>query len=198
MRIYFEDYIILGAAIIWLLCVLVLKIMLKRTNAYLLFFTLFYIYICELINYTQFPITIVPEFRGTIDIYKQINLIPFEGILYYPKNLILNVIMTIPFGLLLPFIMKINLRKILIFAITLPIILEGIQFLLALSLEYTERKIDINDLICNFIGTLIGYGVFKLFIYLFTSYINKKNVQLDFLTNHIASIAGISKTINRH
>lgn len=98
---------------------------------------------------------------------------------------ILNVLMTIPFGFGLPFITKSTLTKIAIVGLLLGIIIESLQGIIGLLNGFSFRVVDINDLIFNFIGTLIGYSLFKLFSFLFKLIIKKANIKLNSLLKHI-------------
>lgn len=67
------------------------------------------------------------------------------------KMLIYNFLMFIPFGFFLPFISKkINNRSIWKIAVIVPIIVEVIQ-------PIVGRSFDVDDLILNFAGIVIGY-----------------------------------------
>lgn len=67
------------------------------------------------------------------------------------KMLIYNFLMFIPFGFFLPFISKkINNRSIWKIAVIVPIIVEVIQ-------PIVERSFDVDDLILNFAGIVVGY-----------------------------------------
>lgn len=84
----------------------------------------------------------------------KINLIPFasEGAFTY----IMNIIMFIPLGFLLPYIWK-NYRNIYKIAIT------GLLFssFIEISQIPTNREVDIDDLIMNTIGAVLGYAIWK-------------------------------------
>ncbi|HFL3257333.1 TPA: VanZ family protein [Clostridioides difficile] len=90
----------------------------------------------------------------------EINLIPFDsvGILTY----ILNIIMFMPLGFLLPLIWK-NFRNIINVSLT------GLGFSLAIELcqLFNLRATDIDDLMMNTLGAVLGYfiwvGVNNLF-----------------------------------
>ena len=85
----------------------------------------------------------------------RINLIPFNVI---DRSFFLNILMLIPLGFLVPLIWK-DYRKwnktILLGA--------GFSLMIEISQLVTTRATDINDLIANTIGTLIGYVIWKIF-----------------------------------
>ena len=84
----------------------------------------------------------------------KINLIPFasDGFFTY----IMNIIMLMPLGFLIPYIWK-NYRNIYKVAV--------IGFLFSFFIEIsqipTNRAVDIDDLIMNTIGTVLGYAIWK-------------------------------------
>ena len=87
----------------------------------------------------------------------KINLIPFywlrEGVRPYLENILLF----IPFGFMLPWIWKKyeGLWKTALFSITFSLIIE-------LSQLFNQRITDIDDLLMNTLGGIIGWVVFKL------------------------------------
>lgn len=96
----------------------------------------------------------------------EINLIPFrsDGIMTY----ILNIIMFVPLGFLLPFIWEEfrNLVKVLY---------TGFLFSVAIEISqlFNNRATDIDDLIMNTLGAILGYFVYVGVSNLF-NIINKK------------------------
>lgn len=94
---------------------------------------------------------------GLIGMLQQadINLLPFqsEGIFTYS----MNVIMFMPLGSLLPFIWK-EYRELW------KIVLAGAIFSLFIELAQlpTNRLADVDDLLMNTLGAVLGYAVWKL------------------------------------
>ena len=94
--------------------------------------------------------------------------IPFKTIIEYVrhvhsfddwffKNLACNNLMFMPFGFLPPLFMKRNkVWQILIYGIIASFLIEVLQVLLAVGTG------DIDDIILNAFGTLIGFGIYKL------------------------------------
>ena len=65
-----------------------------------------------------------------------------------------NMIMFIPLGLLLPFILKQkNFFQVIKIGTILIIFIEIVQPIFG-------RSFDVDDIICNILGTIIGYGIF--------------------------------------
>lgn len=133
------------------------------------------------ITYLVYIVWLIPT--ATLD-YLPLNLIPFKTITEYlgqllhgqlsisiiASNIIGNIILTLPIGVLLPLNFKnITLNKTIIIAIITPIIIESIQLLLHLS-KLGTRSVDIDDFILNLLGIIIGYYISH---YLFLNRFNK-------------------------
>ena len=96
------------------------------------------------------------------------NLIPFKIIKEYVgnmqtindwfgKNLVVNIIMFMPCGFLTPLFLKKNkIWHIAIVGIILSVIVEMLQALLGVG------TVDIDDVILNTVGLLLGFGIYKL------------------------------------
>ena len=92
--------------------------------------------------------------------FGEVNLIP-TIVLYlsgeitlgsWVKTMIVgNIAMFIPFGFFLPFITKkLNRKNIFVVAAIVPLLMELLQL-------FFGRSFDIDDLICNFLGIVIGF-----------------------------------------
>lgn len=85
-----------------------------------------------------------------------LNLIPFAGMIADLKNSMLNILLFVPLGFLLPLLWKKyrQMKNTLCFGLGTTVAIELLQLL-------TFRATDINDVITNFLGTVIGYLIFK-------------------------------------
>jgi len=96
--------------------------------------------------------------------YIPMNLTPFIDVTSgrgdFTRQIILNIVMTIPFGFLLPLtkIPKMKLLKVILFTFLLSLSIELLQPLLSSS-----RSSDITDLITNVTGGIIGYFLYLIF-----------------------------------
>ena len=101
------------------------------------------------------------------------NLVPFidvsDGKGDFIRQVVLNIIMTIPFGFILPLIKnkKTNLIKIILYTFLLSL---GIELLQPLINDF--RSSDITDLITNVLGGIIGYILYIIFKPLTTKILN--------------------------
>ena len=84
-----------------------------------------------------------------------LTLIPFLPMLTDVKNTVLNVALFIPLGVLLPFLWKRynTLKSTALFGLVLSLSIELLQI-------FTYRATDINDIIANTLGTVLGYFLF--------------------------------------
>lgn len=105
---------------------------------------------------------------GGADANGQANFMPFKSIVSYlfvergffglGVNIIGNIFILIPFGFLFSLVFKnITWRKSLALAIIIPLIIEILQVLLHTGI------FDIDDVILNALGYMIGYWIFLLF-----------------------------------
>ncbi len=103
------------------------------------------------------------------------NFIPFKTIMSYSiathnlntiiVNILGNVLVFIPIGFGLTILWKKwqRLINVLLISLLLPVTIEFIQ-------SFIGRSVDIDDVILNFTGTMIGFLLGKLFIKLFAGF----------------------------
>ncbi|MFS0810819.1 VanZ family protein [Peribacillus phoenicis] len=145
-----------------------------------MYLLLFIIYICTVIGITIFPIPFQQYLIETM-IEDQFglkhNFIPFKifydamsygslsfGLTILLKQAVGNIILFLPMGFVLPMIIT-NLQTIgkVIFIGTLTSLsIELFQGLAGLWVGYNYRAVDIDDLIFNVLGTVIGFLIWKL------------------------------------
>ena len=139
--------------------------------------TIMYIYLSFVLYFTLMPIITSLPFVFNHS-YVPMNLVPFIDVSTgrgdFIRQVVLNIVMTIPFGFLLPLIKnkKINLMKTILYTFLLSL---GIEILQPLINGF--RSSDITDLITNIIGGIIGYILYLIFKPLTTkilSYIKEK------------------------
>ena len=86
-----------------------------------------------------------------------LTLVPFLPMLTDLKNTVLNVALFIPLGVLLPFLWTRyhTLKSTALFGFVLSLSIELLQIL-------TYRATDINDILANTLGTVLGYFLFRM------------------------------------
>lgn len=85
-----------------------------------------------------------------------LTLIPFLPMMADIKNTVLNVLLFLPLGFMLPFLWKrySRLADTLLFGFGMSLSIEVLQIL-------TYRATDINDIIANTLGVVLGYFIFR-------------------------------------
>lgn len=140
---------------------------------------LYLIFVCYIVG--LFNLVLVPRnFWNTIwyNIFYNLNENPFEGIFDFSYNFIPtiykiiigeytlgswvktmivgNLLMFIPMGILLSLCFKnINKKNMFKYAILIPLTIEVLQLVVG-------RSFDIDDLVMNFLGIVIGYYIVEL------------------------------------
>lgn len=132
----------------------------ENSKSYWLFVLLFILYLWQIYDLTGVGglTDIICAQKGGIEqpiIRARINLVPFANI---ERTFYLNILLLIPFGFLVPLIWK-NYRK----AYKIIILGAGFSLLIELSQLITNRTTDVDDLITNTLGALIGFIIWKLF-----------------------------------
>ena len=191
MLIWFDEYdLLIGFAI--LLVLLPILYWRKRSLSYLLFFSIFWIYLLAVVQVVFFPIAINPDQNGAFSL--SINLIPFYfrdcsmlGLCI--RDILENIILTIPFGLGINFLTRIKPGNIIWLAITIGFGFELYQLLISLVLRNGFRAVDINDSILNGTGVLLGYILFRVFAWVFIRVTTRFEIKHKWLFAYIYEIS---------
>jgi len=177
---YFNLLTIILFGLIWIGSVAFLRVKKKKSALYLLFFTIFYVYFFKVLDYTLFQFQsllllkyFVPKLmlRGQ-DAGKSLNLIPLVTLTFQDlQTSLLNILLFVPFGFGLPFITKYSMKKIIVIGALFSIAIELTQLVTGLIAKMTFRVADINDVLFNTLGVVIGYMLFigfkRLYRYIF-------------------------------
>ena len=123
--------------------------------------TLMYAYLSLVFFFTMMPVIASIPFMLDHP-YTPMNLVPFIDVSLgrgdFFRQVVLNVIMTLPFGFLFP--LTRNKRAKLCVTVFF-------CFLMSLGIELLQpffgRTSDITDLITNLIGGVLGYGLYAIF-----------------------------------
>lgn len=167
-RIFAIGIDVLSAAVILIPAFILLRITLLREKKHTeqLRYLLFALYLSAVFSATGIPTltswTIDPHF----------NLIPFidaaDSPLNYIKNSLLNILLFVPLGFFLPLLWKEfqALRHTVICGFCLSLGIEILQI-------FTFRLTDIDDLITNTLGALLGFFIARLFFTSDTAFAQK-------------------------
>jgi glycopeptide antibiotics resistance protein len=123
----------------------------------------FAVYLVGVANYALLPLEYDPQLAqamGPTDVFRLLGLKPFflpGADPMSPEQLYLNVLLTVPFGFGLPFVVSVPLRVVVAVGFVFSVGIELAQLLA----DYTQlalptRSIDINDVILNTTGVVVG------------------------------------------
>ncbi len=124
--------------------------------------TLFFFYIFLVIDLTQAPFPVSKEALEHIANYHSFSysLTPFTHVIMAQN--ILNILLFIPFTILLPLCFRsLKLRETLTLAFLFTLTIEITQ-LITSALRLNVRTFDIDDILTNFTGALIGVIIYKI------------------------------------
>lgn len=147
----------------------------KRGWLYLSALGLFGIYLMGVVNIVAFPIVLPqywPTFRNwqelQFNLTQMVNLIPFNygNMLNVTPYIVLreiggNILLTVPFGLGVNLFYPITRRQMFWLAIATGLVLEVTQLLIIVVIGHSMHSNDINDVLLNASGVLIGYGLYR-------------------------------------
>lgn len=187
-----DDIAIIGSILIVPLIVLLFW---RRGFSYIFFASIFATYLLFAIDEVYLPIYFGGGFDGeAVDISANLNLIPF----YFGRfgtlqsslmTLILNVILTIPFGFGISFIAPIKPKTILWLAPLVGLITEGGQLLIMFFQPYSLRIVDINDVLMNALGVIVGYILFRVFAYMYLWLTDRFAINHRGITAYVYNVA---------
>ncbi|KKI89799.1 teicoplanin resistance protein VanZ [Bacillus sp. SA1-12] len=121
----------------------------------------FGIYLLCVIHLVFFPIDVnIGRYANQTPWYMTVNFIPILTIDL--TTFLLNILMLIPFGMYIPFLKKTkaSVKKAAKLGFMLSLSLELLQLLIRVTLG-SGRSSDINDLLANTIGAVIGFLIVK-------------------------------------
>ena len=184
------SFILLAVVLVWLHR--------KRVSlSYLFFLSIFWTYLTVAIDKVFFPVYIsgsmADSFReGAPDPY--VNLIPFyfgpyatfEGSFI---SSVQNILLTIPFGFGLHFLVQLKPKHYLWIAPALGVMFEGLQYILSLLLGYLYRFVDINDVFFNALGVLIGYALLRIFAFMYLAVTKRFHIEHAGISAYVYRVA---------
>lgn len=112
---------------------------------------IFAIYLCNVA-----AVTGLPTLRYGVQFDAAINLIPFHHFTADTMQFLLNILMFLPLGMLLPLLWERygNLKETAVFGFLLSLLIE-------LSQLFCFRLTDLNDLFMNTLGAILGWYLWK-------------------------------------
>ncbi|MFN8372047.1 MAG: VanZ family protein [Anaerolineae bacterium] len=188
LRLWVAAVIILGAglALAW-----------RRTHnfAYVLCCLVFGIYVLFALNEALFPIRIDTSYVAAPEQFLwSMNVIPFRFNFSELANIVVlqifqNILLTMPFGFGISFIVPIKQRQVFMIAPVIGLGIEAVQLSISLLLRYPYRIIDINDALLNALGVVVGYGLFRAFAWLLLKSVKHIGTKPSGLPGYIYEVA---------
>jgi glycopeptide antibiotics resistance protein len=186
---------ILLVGLIWIGISAFLLLRKRESLVHVLFFTIFYIYLYKVLDYTLFQFQsllllqhFVPDLRlnGLRD-GTNINLLPLGTLtLEDVRTSLLNILMMMPFGFGLPFITTFRMKKVVIAGLLFSIVIELLQLITGFMANTTFRVADINDVIFNTAGVVIGYILFIEFMRIYRRIFRNLGISTNPILRYIA------------
>lgn len=173
VRLAIDFSFVLLAGLVWLGVVVWLRVKRKKSLVFLLFVTIFSIYLYKVVDYTLF------QFQSLILLkYFQPEIIlngftAGEGVQLVPlitltredlKPSLLNILLFLPFGFGLPFITNLHMKGTVLAGALLSIAIELLQLVMGTMASTSFRIADVNDVLFNTLGVVFGYILFVSFL----------------------------------
>jgi glycopeptide antibiotics resistance protein len=202
--IYFDLLTVLLFGLIWTGIVTFLRLKKKKSLIYLIFFTLFYVYLFKVLDYTlfQFQSLLLLKYI-TPDLIlngqtagKNMNLIPLVTLT--PQDLrtsFLNILLFVPLGFGLPFITNLRMKKIVVIGALFSIVIEFLQLVTGFMARITFRIADINDVIFNMVGVAIGYMLFVGFVRIYRHISRNRKISPNPILRYVAELPQINNQL---
>ena len=159
------------AWIAWAVALPVLLLYLGRvrhlSTGHLLAVAAFVTYLVVVATFTILPLRFDDEYRSRLPFDPAIVLEPFflgrlEAVMS-PIQYLGNVLLGIPFGFLVPFVWRVSQSRVLVAGLCFSLSIEALQwFATKLLVAFPSRAVDINDVILNTLGVLIGVATFAV------------------------------------
>ncbi|MBC7879106.1 MAG: VanZ family protein [Anaerolineales bacterium] len=164
----------------------------NKSFSYLFFFSIFLLYIISVVSVVAFPFPIGypnPDFKPSV------NLVPFDFGICHPdmlplciRNIYENILLTVPFGFGVGFIFRVRSKNVLWLAVAVGFTFELIQLIISFVTRNSFRVVDINDVILNVTGVLLGYGFFRIFGWLYSYITNRLKIHHRHIFTYIYDV----------
>lgn len=144
----------LAAAIVLIPAILLLRRWFRPNHDQLFWYIVFAVYLSGVYSLVGLPNSYTVQYLG---MNVNLNLRPFAGMAGDMMGTVQNILLFVPLGFFLPWLWK-SFRKFpytLLFGMGLSLFIEVVQM-------FVGRATDINDLMMNTVGVLLGFGLSKL------------------------------------
>jgi glycopeptide antibiotics resistance protein len=185
MRLEFFPFPLLAG--LGILVILLILLWQKHSRAYLFCFSIFWLYMLLVISVIIFPMSLpdTTEMRSPVSsILSHVNLVPFNfGNLFDNHPIVIfheivgNILLTMPFGFGIPFLVCIKPKNMLWLAIGAGLAAETAQLGFNLLVGGNYRSVDINDVLLNATGAMLGFTLFLGFAWLYVAISNRIKIK---------------------
>jgi glycopeptide antibiotics resistance protein len=199
MTLYTENYgySLTNYFIGLLIAILIIALIRTRSLSYVICAAIFGVYLLFVIDNAFFPLHIRGNFADSMRAMPFIfgvNLIPFRFSPYSElssiiRELGLNLALLVPFGFGISFLFPVREKHIVWLAPGVGASIEAIQLVISLIVGYPYRTIDITDVIMNTSGFLVGYAIFRLFVWWYLALTQRFHIKHVGLGRYIYMIA---------
>jgi glycopeptide antibiotics resistance protein len=137
---------------------------------------IFAVYVVEALKEILFPIPIdgsMAQQFTSVPFWTFTNFIPIRGLLSGAADrgeIIRNILVAMPFGFGAWFVAhRPTVRKVAIAGIAASLLVETLQAIIGATIGFMYRVVDVNDVILNTLGILLGIVLFMAFAKVFRS-----------------------------
>ena len=157
----------------WIGTLAMLRVRKGQGLVYMLFFTIFFVYVVVVLDRTLFQfqsLIVLKQFAPHLMLNGQgdgntLNLVPLVKLTHQDvETSLLNVLLMVPFGFGLPFITSLRFAGTVTAGVLVSVAIEVLQLVTGLIGGVTFRIADVNDVIFNATGVVVGYGLFVAFV----------------------------------
>ena len=158
----------------------------KLDNIYYVFAFIAVVYINVAVKEAFFPMFMmdIPDFT----IWNNINYLPRPGY-FLSSHALLNIMMTVPIGCGIQYLFDLERKKRWMLGILLGTMFEVIRLVILVWIQPLDMFVDVNDLIANILGVLIGTGIVSIFNRLVIKFLSNNSKSRNRFWKYIYTVA---------
>ena len=185
---------VLLVGLVWVGIVAWFRFKRRASLVFLLFLTVFYVYLVKVLDYTLFQfqsLIVLKHFVPGLILHGQeagqiANLVPLVTLTVDDfKTSLLNILLMVPFGFGLPFIANIRFKAVVAIGTLFSIAIELLQLMTGVVGGVTFRIADVNDVIFNAIGVSSGYMLFVVFMHIYRHAFRNPEISANPVLRHL-------------
>jgi glycopeptide antibiotics resistance protein len=179
----------------WIGTLAMLRVRKRQGLVYMLFFTIFFVYVVVVLDRTLFQfqsLIVLKQFAPHLMLNGQgdgntLNLVPLVKLTHQDvETSLLNVLLMVPFGFGLPFITSLRFAGTVTAGVLVSVAIEVLQLVTGLIGGVTFRLADVNDVIFNATGVVVGYGLFVEFVRVYRGVTGEWRFSTTPISQHIS------------